>query len=473
MLWMVALLLCLSAGWFLARALIAGSFPAPRWASLLLEVSLGVLFGPGLASLLYFGLVSMGRATQWSVLAALATFVGACVAIWWKLAPPSSPAPVLPKRFPWNWALWICVAVGLVVLLLDFQTASNANPAGQWDAMAVWNLRARFLASGDLWRRAVASSAPHPGYPLFLSGFIGLQWTAGGAFDETVPIAAGLLAAMAVWLLLGSSLAARKSVALGLLAWLVLLASEVFASQAAVEYSDLLLGLAFLAVLVLLEAAPQVDKDTRSARLCVAIGLAAGLTCWIKNEGLPFAFGVFVVAAWRFRTRGLPWLVLGAAPGLLATAFLKLFLAQGVDQNLPRTFGQAITNFLGPGRWWQAALGYGKAIFEAGDVWTHPVLLCAVLAFALRFVPAEARRARLWLWVPVTLTVAAEYLQFLTTEVNLDWQISGSANRLLAQLWPSLIFLFFLLLRTPEEWVEVAPAFAPSARPQKVTLRKR
>src|SRR5579862_7766908 len=219
MLWMVALLLCLSAGWFLARALVAGSFPAPRWASLLLEVSLGALFGPGLASVLYFALVRAGWATQWSVLATLAAFVGACAAIWWNLAPPSAPAAP-PKKFPWIWALWVCVGVGLLILLLDFQTASNANPAGQWDAMAVWNLRARFLASGDLWRRAVASSAPHPGYPLFLSGFIGLQWTAGGAFDETVPIAAGLVAAMAAWLLLGSSLAARKSVALGLLAWL-------------------------------------------------------------------------------------------------------------------------------------------------------------------------------------------------------------------------------------------------------------
>ena len=52
---------------------------------------------------------------------------------------------------------------------------------------------------------------------MFLSGFIGLQWTAGGFFDDTIPILAALLLAGAAFVLLGSSLAIRKSVALGLL----------------------------------------------------------------------------------------------------------------------------------------------------------------------------------------------------------------------------------------------------------------
>jgi hypothetical protein len=125
-----------------------------------------------------------------------------------------------------------------------------------------------------------------------------------------------------------------------------------------------------------------------------------------------------------------------------------------------------LTNFLGLGRWWQAALGFGKAIFEAGAVWTHPLLLCAILAWGLRFVPVQERKTRLWLWVPVAITVAAEYLQYLVTDVNLAWQIEGSANRLVAQLWPSLIWLFFMLLRAPEDLAEV-PVKAPSPPPKR------
>jgi hypothetical protein len=457
--WLSALGLCLAAGWFLARMLTAGARFGPRWAALLFEVSLGALFGPGLASVLYFALVRAGLATEAGVFATLIAFAGACGAAWWKLTPrgllPAAPA----GKYRWIWALWIAVAVGVVFLSLDIQTAASANPTGQWDAMAVWNLRARFLASGgELWRRALTEPpAPHPGYPLFLSGFIGLQWGAGGVFDDTVPILAGGLLAAAVFLMLGSSVAFRKSPALGLLAWLVLLASEVFASQVAVQYSDIPQGLAFLAVIVLLEAA----AGTPSVRLCIAAGLAIGLCCWIKNEGVPFAVGALGIALWRFRARGIPWLALGAAPGLLATLILKLFVAQGRDPNMPSTVAAALANFLTAGRWWQAGLGFGKAVFEAGAWWSHPVLLGAVLALALRFVPAQERRARLWLWVPVAATVAVEYLQYLITDVDLHWQIEGSANRLIAQLWPSLIWLFFLMLRAPEDLAEV-PVKAPS-----------
>src|SRR5579862_4721958 len=261
MLWLVALAMSLASGWFMARALTAGVWAGPRWATALVELSLGSLFGPGPASVLYFALVAAGAATRGTVLGMLAALLAASAGLWWKLAPASSPPAVSASRqFPYLWALWIAVALGFVFFLLDFQSASSANPTGQWDAMAIWNLRARDLASGgDFWRRAVSSElggpgVTHPGYPLFLSGFIALQWSASSGFDQIVPIAASLLFAMGPMILLGASLASRRSIALGLLAWLVLLASEVFASQAAAQYSDLLQGLAFLSALVLLEA---------------------------------------------------------------------------------------------------------------------------------------------------------------------------------------------------------------------------
>src|SRR5262249_20702763 len=149
--------------------------------------------------------------------------------------------------------------------------------------------------------------------------------------------------------------------------------------------------------------------------------------------------------------RSVVWLLIGAAPGLLATAVLKLFLAQGHEAVFPKTIGETIAKIAGPGRWWQAGLGFGKAIFEAGDGWGHPVLLGAILAFALRFIPASDRHKRWWLWVPIGLTAAAEYGLYLVTTADLDWHISTSVSRLVAQLWPSLIWLFFLMLRAPEE----------------------
>ena len=445
---------CLASGWFVARTLTADAFPGPRWSSLLVELSLATLFGPGLASILLLVLLRARVATPAGVTTAIVALLAACAAIWWRFTPAAPEAAAASKKFPWSWALWICTGAALIFLLLDFQAAASANPYGEWDAMSIWNLRARFLSSGDdLWRRAVSfeiggrmAGAAHPGYPLFLSAFLALPWINSGGFPAGVPIGASLLFALAALALLGASIAARRAPVFGILAWLILLASEVFASQTAAQYSDLLQALAFLATLVLLEAA----APDGSASILIAVGLAAGLSAWIKNEGLPFAGAALAVALWRFRLRGAAWLALGAAPGLLATAALKLFLAQGREAVFPQTLGEAIAKITTAGRWWQAALGFGKAIFEAGAWWSHPVLLAALVALAFRFAPLPERKARAWLFIPIALTVAAEYGIYLVTEANLDWPISTAVSRLVAQLWPSFIWLFFLMLRDVE-----------------------
>jgi len=478
MIWILTICMSIGAGWFLVRALTAGGFSGPRWASLMAEISLGTLFGPGLASILCFALVGGGAAKPAVVLSITGLLLVACGALWWFVTPTTQAIPFASKKFPWTWALALCAAAGLAFLFLDFQAAVTANPHGEWDAMAIWNLRGRFLASGgELWRPAISSEiggqmtgAAHPGYPLFLSAFLALNWISAATplngWDTALPIAVSLMISLSVLVLLGSSLASRRSVALGLLAWLILLSSEVFASQTSAQYSDLLQGLAFLATLVLLDAA----ADSGSPRMIVAVGISAGLSAWIKNEGLPFTIAALAVAAWRFPPRA-GWLVVGAAPGLAAFAILKL-IARGADQVLPKSLGAAIALVTQAGRWWQAGLGFGKAIYDAGAAITHPVLLAALLAFALRFVPAAERRARIWLWIPIAVTAAAEYGLYLVTQANLDWHISTSVSRLVAQLWPSLIWLFFWMLRTPEELVEATPAPVPERVPKRVAAKR-
>lgn len=488
MMWIFVLAATVGSGWLMARAMTAraltsGAWSGPRWATLAAELALGALFGPGLASIAYFALVVMGVANRASAIGLAVALLAAAAGLWWGLPPLLAPPTAPPKgKFPWTWALWIGVAVGLIFFVLDFQAASSANPAGEWDAISIWNLRAHYLASSgrdasgdDVWRRAVSSElgghltgAAHPGYPLFLSGFIGLQWSASGGFNDAVPIATSFLFAAAALVLLGASLASRRSVALGLLASLILLASEVFASQTAAQYSDLLQGLAFLSALVLLEAVPEAARQSGEARVLAAAGLAIGLSSWIKNEGLPFALAALCVAAWRFWPRA-GWLAIGALPGFLATAVLKLFLVQGSDATFPKTMGEALDKIAGVGRWWQAALGFGKAVYDAGNWWTHPVLLAALLAVALGLVPAAERRARMWLLIPLGATAAAEYGIYLVTTADLNWHISTSVSRLVAQLWPSLIWLFFLVLQTPEGAFPLKPAparagGAPGAR---------
>jgi hypothetical protein len=448
------LLLTWASGWLLARALTRSLWKLPAWAAALGEASLAVLFGPGLASVLFFVLAIANAARPGAIYGCLGALFTASAAAFWFLR---EPAPALEKphgRFPWNWLLLIALGIAGVLLVLDFQAATQGNPNGDWDASSIWNLRARYLAGGpDTWRRAISPSlgggmtgSSHPGYPLFLSAFLAMQWTIAGSYDPAVPITTSLLVSLAVIALLVTSLAARRRLSLGILAGLVLLATELFASQTASQYSDLLEGLAFLTALVLLDAA----KD--SPKLLIAAGGAIGFAPWIKNEGIPFAIAAFAVVLWRFRFASL-WALLGAAPGFAATAVLKL-LSEGRESMFPSTAGEAIAKLTDLSRWWQAFLGFGKAFLDAGPVLAHPALLALALVLVLRLLPADARRDKLWLGIPIAAMLAAEYGLYLVTTANLDWHINTSVTRLLAQVWPSMLWLLFSMLRAPEEYFE-------------------
>jgi len=50
------------------------------------------------------------------------------------------------------------------------------------------------------------------------------------------------------------------------------------------------------------------------------------------------------------------------------------------------------------------------------------------------------------------LLLSAGYLAaYLTTPYDLSWHIYTSMDRLLVQIWPTFVLVFFLALRTPEE----------------------
>jgi hypothetical protein len=276
-----------------------------------------------------------------------------------------------------------------------------------------------------------------------------MLWSLAGTFTPVVPAATSGVIALAVLALLTGSLAARRSLGLGLLGGLILAATELFAAQASAQYADLLLALAFLAALVLLDAAAA-EPEGPPLPLLLAAGLAIGFAPWIKNEGIPFTVAALALAAWKLRTRGWLWVVLGSVPGLAATVALKA-IAQGRESMFPTTAGDAFAKLADVARWGQSLAGFASAFRDLGPWWAHPVLLIALLVWALRLLPSADCRGRIWLWVPVAVTLAAEYGLFLVTTAGLAWHLGTSVTRLVLQLWPSLIWLVLSMLRTPEE----------------------
>src|SRR5262249_44050924 len=96
-------------------------------------------------------------------------------------------------------------------------------------------------------------------------------------------------------------------------------------------------------------------------------------------------------------------------------------------------------------RYWQIFKALSRDVLRFGE---SPLELPPILAFyaLLLGVDVQQRRRRGTMITICTLglTLAGYAGVYLTTRYDLAWQLRTSLQRLLLQLWPSTVFLFFL-----------------------------
>ena len=457
-------------GWLIVRLLSPNRKRA--WLDWVFEISLGAGVGLGLTACVFFAMVLAGIASR-AALFAVELVAIAVVAMLLRrnrtaasevASPQSSSQPS-----PWIWILRIAAAVGLVSMCLSFSETIATNPNGEWDAFSIWNVRAKYLAGGSpAWRNAFASNlaggmigAAHPGYPLLVSASVARVWTLTGETSDAAPAAISLLFTLAACGLLAGAIAAATNEMFGWLALLVLIATDAFATQAAFQYSDVPLAFFILATIAIAAAA---ERAGWSPGLLALTGLVAGFAAFTKNEGLPFALLIAIVALWRARGAFL-WLPAGAIPGIAATLAVKL-MAQGTEAILPKTAGEALHKIAEPSRWMQILKSFAVHFGEMGVWWAHPLLLLVILAAVLGLISRQDARSRAWLALPIVGLLAADFALYLVTTAELSWHLNTSNSRVILQVWPAMIFVAFLMLRPP---AEPTPAVA---KPTKGSARK-
>jgi hypothetical protein len=189
-------------------------------------------------------------------------------------------------------------------------------------------------------------------------------------------------------------------------------------------------------------------------------GFFASCAAWTKNEGVPFAAALLILAfLFGVRSDGLKRtierlrpLALGAAP-LLALAFcFKVFIAPASDPFVQQNAAQMAQKLGDAQRYSQIAKALAAQAVDLGQWWSHPLLLIAILAVALRFRIDKQFAAELRIAASTLLALFASYIAaYLVTPSGLDWHLKTSLSRLYAQPWPAFLFLVFLVLRAPEE----------------------
>ncbi|HLH00701.1 MAG TPA: hypothetical protein VKX49_30625 [Bryobacteraceae bacterium] len=480
------LLLFCAAGFGLMRFFLSGQLRPSLHNALLVSAGAGV--GLGIASCLYFVcLASLGPKIP--VLAAVeGIFVIAAVALGLRAKVRNlelSPAP--GARIP----RYLIVLVGAAALLglVLFVTHSANKPHGEWDAWAIWNLRARFLyRSGELWKNAFSAqlSWSHPDYPLLLPGLVALCWTLSSE-STLVPIAIAFLFTFATAGLLISALAVLRGRAQALIAGALLLATVEFVEVGAMQYADVPLSFYILATIVLLCLQ---DRYPDNARFSILAGLTAGFAAWTKNEGLLFVIAVVLARAVALiRFRSVPRLVRQAgsvAAGLVfplaVVALFKLRFAPPNDLASARP-ADMIAHASNVGRWIAVLQGFGKEALFFGQMAVEgelvrgfliPIALVLLLYwFLIRFrVEERDRSAVATAALTVGLMLAGDFLVYLLLPNDVGWQMSTSLDRIFLQLWPAGLFAFFMAANAPELVAKAAGEKSkPARKPAKAQRR--
>lgn len=469
-------------GYLLVRAVRPLAGAGPGWAVAVFELALGAGFGVGITSAVFFALLVVGQASPGTILASdavvLALLFGVLFFRRGRVSITARPGlPAVPRGFRWNWLLALGLGASLSVVLAGMWAYADGNPHGLWDAWAIWNIRARFLAGpGEVWRNAISPmiSRTHPDYPLLLSGFIGRCWKVAGAYDTAVPISTAFLFFTATVALLVSCVALVRSVSAGLLAGLVLLTGATYLQQPMSQFSDVELAFYYLAALALISLA-WIGEESRQRVLLTLAGAAAASAAWTKNEGLLFLLvfaGCCAVVEWRFSgwkkaASRVLWLLLGMLPALILVGGLKLLLAPVADPFVSRPIQSLSRGFARFQRvWWVVREAYKWAVGFGSGV-SHPLVVLAVLIAGLRFaVPRRNAGPVLILAGTLALVFGGYCLVSVGTLTPFD--------RFYSQLWPAFLLLAFMVLRPIEEMLP-APApqeMGPIARGKGKTKKK-
>lgn len=319
-------------------------------------------------------------------------------------------------------------------------------PDGGWDAWAIWNFRARFLArAGSAFRDAFSPEIlfwAHQDYPLLLPGVVAQLYLLHGSQPLWIPAAVAFgFAALAVAVPL-CGLADLRGWHPALLAGIGLATTPCFLGFAANQQADVPIA-GYVAGAAVLAAIGIETGDRSSFALC---GACASLASWTKNEGLLYAaclVAAIGVVAWsprRERARAVVRFLLGALPVLALLAWFKLAVAHGNDL----LGAPLLPSLWSLGRWGELLLSFARRVvfFQHWALWlVAEVAVLAYVAARLPFQPVGRVVALAW-----GCALAAIAVVYLVQPHELVWFIRGSVDRIFIQLWPSIVFATLLVL---------------------------
>jgi hypothetical protein len=223
------------------------------------------------------------------------------------------------------------------------------------------------------------------------------------------------------------------------------------------QYADIPFACFVLIALVLIclhEFAPA-----QSGTLLVLAGLAAGFAAWTKNEGMLFLLAIVTAYAAVKKSSRTPFLrdaarlLGGVLPVVAIVLFFKSQVTLRNDILGAQTASTLAANTGDVMRYLTIAAALGKELVSFGNWLPNPIIIFVLYAVVLRFRVVKDDRAGVFITGVTLCVMLFGYLFiYLITPRDLVWHLSTSLDRLVLHLWPGIVFLFFLVVRSPSDF---------------------
>ena len=324
-------------------------------------------------------------------------------------------------------SIWRMAILAIALVLVADKADELAEKHGQWDAWAIWNLHARYLADPAYWQNMFQNTEhAHPDYPLAVPATIAFFSRLAGGFHLLIPYTVHVLVMLCIPVLIYTEMN-RKSLLVASLALLMFVTNDMYIIQGVSQMADTMLAFFFLAAFVCFDYA-------RENRQMIIISSAfLGLCMWTKNEGIMLAV-VFVL--FNARVFMLEWkrVLYGLGLPLIALLIFKIGYAPATDL-VARQSADTLDNITDWGRYQQIYHSWIDTINEHYKTLKYLVVLYILYCMLRRKLPDRR--------LLVILTCLASYFMiYIFSHQDLEWHLFTSAHRLLHQLMPVVVYIF-------------------------------
>lgn len=351
---------------------------------------------------------------------------------------------ILLKKYNINF-LCLLVFCGLLAIIY-----AKTYPFGGWDAWQVWNFKSKFLLlSGTQWKElftpSLWRSSPH--YPLALPLFNAWTWSFANGTPASIPFANTIIFNILVGGLMFSFLHNHSQNKFSYLPAILLFLIPSYMILATSQYCDILLGLFFLASLVVIYQSYVSQKN----EFLLLGGIFLGLLSITKPEGTILAGIVFLATHFyllqqknKQETLFVFWLSTLIA-GIPAILFL-LFLSPG-----NQTFINGLTSITQPSTLLRLKIILAFFIVEVshikwGFLWGL-ILLAGLLNLNRIF-----KKDLFIFFFPIAVYLLIIFTYYwVNTYFKIDWWLAVSLSRILSSLLPAIIVWVSLAILSKKE----------------------